>query len=232
MKKTIISLAILSLVSCSKTNTTEPEIPSTTVVTFDDASLDSTGNFYTSPYTSGIISLSNNYDEEYAYWEGFAISNNTDTIEGSYLNQYSVISGNAHSGSNFAVAYAGFSIPTEIVSDSDITPVRLFINNTTYVYKTILNGNSFSRAFTDGDYYSVTFTGISSTGDTTGTVTTYLADFRNGNHYIADTWNEVSLLPLGICRRIVLTFYSTDTGDFGINTPCYATIDDFEYIRQ
>lgn len=129
------------------------------------------------------------------------------------------------------MAYAGFSIPTEIISDSDITPVRLFINNSTYVYKTILNGNSFSRAFTDGDYYSVTFTGISSTGDTTGTVTTYLANYRNGTHDIVNTWHEIPLHSLGTCRRIVLTFYSTDTGDFGINTPCYATIDDFEYIK-
>lgn len=231
MKKLFISLAILSLVSCSKDNTSEPEKPSTTIVSFDDAPLDSTGNFYTSPYIAGIISLTNNYDEVNAYWEGFAISNNTDTIEGSYLNQYSVVSGNAHSGNNFAVAYAGFSIPTEIVSDSDIIPIRLFINNTTYVYKTLLNGNAYSRAFTDGDCYSVTFTGISSTGDTTGTVTAYLADFRNGKHDIVNTWHEIPLLDLGTCRRIVLTFYSTDTGDFGINTPCYATIDDFEYIQ-
>lgn len=228
MKKLFFfALAFLALASCSKNNS-EPSI----TISFEDALLDSTGCLYMTPYRSGIISFPNNYDSTYSYWEGFAVSNNTDTLDGSPLNQYSVVSGAAHSGSNFAVAYAGFSIPTEIVAENDIKPNSIFINNSTYVFNTILNGNPYSRAFTDGDYYNVTFTGISADGDTTGSVTAYLADFRNGQRDIVKSWQSVNLTPLGTCRRIVLSFYSTDQGDYGINTPCYAVLDDFCYNQQ
>ena len=59
----------------------------------------------------------------------------------------------------------------------------------------------------------------------TGSVDYYLADFRDGKTYINKEWVEVDLTPLSDATTVMITFDSTDKGQFGVNTPKYVFID-------
>ena len=56
----------------------------------------------------------------------------------------------------------------------------------------------------------------------------YLADYRfadNSLDYILDTWTFVDLKPLGEVATLEFALSSSDTGDFGMNTPAYFCLD-------
>ena len=68
----------------------------------------------------------------------------------------------------------------------------------------------------------------------TGDVTLYLADFRFGDNsqdYIIDAWTAVNLSSLGQVKTLEFSVSSSDTGDFGINTPTYFAIDNIAIDR-
>jgi Domain of unknown function (DUF4465)/Secretion system C-terminal sorting domain len=62
------------------------------------------------------------------------------------------------------------------------------------------------------------------------TVETYLADFRNSDNsfdYILQNWRWVDLRLLGAVDSVVFSMASSDNGGFGMNTPAYFVIDEF-----
>lgn len=70
--------------------------------------------------------------------------------------------------------------------------------------------------------------GIDEQGTETGTVEYYLADYRSENAddwKLNDTWEWVDLSELGQIASIYFTMESSDTGDYGINTPTYFCLD-------
>jgi hypothetical protein len=83
----------------------------------------------------------------------------------------------------------------------------------------------------DPDFLSVTISSWKNNGNAGDTsITVYLADFRdanNANDYILNTWKWVDLSVFGAVDSFGFNFYSSDTGDFGINTPLYFCIDNF-----
>ena len=116
------------------------------VINFDDVNLDSTG-FWNGSDLSGIyveeaFSFNNNYNVEYAYWSGFSISNVQDDTTGSSINQYGVSSGYAYSGSNFAVAYSDANVSFDLK-----TLDGFYINNSTFAYQSMLNGDAYAKKF-------------------------------------------------------------------------------------
>ena len=90
------------------------------------------------------------------------------------------------------------------------------------------------------DFFRVTITGFDApdaTGNQTGSLTRYLADYRDdksdnpdgvlfgGADYVLADWVEVDLTALGGARSFSLSFETTDIGTFGPNTPAYLAID-------
>jgi hypothetical protein len=114
------------------------------------------------------------------------------------------------------------------------TVLGFAINNSTYAYKTILNGDAFSKKFggttgNDTDWYKLVVHGIKN-GVEVAQKDVFLADYRfsnNSQDYILKDWTWVDLSSFGKITSIKFSFESTDMGQWGINTPTYACIDSF-----
>jgi len=73
--------------------------------------------------------------------------------------------------------------------------------------------------------------GINESGEVVNTAEIYLADFRFGDNskdYISNVWNEIDLSDFGFVKKLVLSFSSSDTGMYGMNTPAYLCIDNIK----
>ena len=202
------------------------------VINFDDVNLDSTG-YWNGSDLSGIyieeaFSFNNNYNTEYASWSSFSISNVQDDTTGSWSNQYGVSSGYAYSGSNFAVAYSDAYVSFDLK-----TLDGFYINNSTFAYQSMLNGDAYAKKFggysgDDQDWFMVSVIGMV---DTLAiySLDFYLADFRfayNTQDYILNEWSWFDLSSLGNVNSIRFKFSSSDVGEYGMNTPAYFCMDD------
>ncbi|MFM8953572.1 MAG: DUF4465 domain-containing protein [Planctomycetaceae bacterium] len=214
-----------------------PALASPVVVTFDDLTLSGSNSYdnggpttNTDGWTSQGTFFGNNFTDwgdGFTSWDGFAYSNVNDATTPGFTNQYAAFTGTAFSGTIYAITYAGAQAFINL--PAGYRPGSLRITNTTYTAFDLIDGSGFSRPFGPGDSLRVTFTGYSgssATGLTTGSTTFYLADFRNGGSTIVNTWELLDLTPLGSAVSIGLAWESTDVGEFGINTPQYAAIDD------
>jgi len=75
-------------------------------------------------YASGNIFLPNIYDDIWDSWTGWSISNTTDTVTSSFVNQYSSISGSGNGGSEgYAVAYEGISLQSVLAVRMGLTRI-------------------------------------------------------------------------------------------------------------
>lgn len=210
------------------------------VVDFADVSL-AANSFHnggpstnTTGWSSNGVSFGNSFDASYGgFWNGFSYSNVNDTQDGAFTNQYAAFTGTAFSGSIYAVAYPGSHAFVNVPPGH--TPASVRVTNTTYTALDMANGSGFSRKFGPGDFLTVTFTGYNATGASgspTGSVTFYLADFLAGRSTIVNTWELLSLGGLaggGVPQSIGLSWASSDVGQYGINTPTYAAIDDLTF---
>lgn len=186
------------------------------------------GTDYNQQFTSGTVKFDNTYTAEYSSWKGFGYSQLADsTVEGTYLNDMYVYgTAGAANSKTFAVAYsdgATITFPSEVDLES------VMVNNSTYTYKVIRDGNGYSTAFKDGDWFNVIFTGYDEDGREVGNTQYLLADFRDGKNYICKEWTKVDLSVLKNAKVIKLTFDGTDRGDWGLNTPTYVCIDNLEF---
>lgn len=213
---------------------------SRSVATFEDVALgeqgfwngndlsgeEDSGNYYGS-FTSSVFSFDNIYTAEWGSYMGFACSSLTDTVTSGYMNQYSPKAGEGANGSaQFALAYEDGAVFNCTYKEgyTKNTLKSVMVTNGTYVYNEIRDGGAYSKKFESGDWFKVTFTGYK--GETeTGSVDYYLADFRDGKTYINKEWVEIDLTPLADATTVMITFDSTDKGQFGVNTPKYVFID-------
>lgn len=97
-----------------------------------------------------------------------------------------------------------------------VQPVKMTITNTAWAYWAMKNGSAFSAAFGAADWQLLTIHGIAP-DKTETTVEVYLA--RNGE--ILNKWKEVDLTGLGTVTAVYFTFASSDSGQWGMNTPAY-----------
>jgi hypothetical protein len=196
-------------------------------------------------FDSGQARFNNLYDDSfYAYWEGFAYSNTTDTTTEDYTNQFSAYPGSGADNSTvYGVGYQpgpyGYGTVPTITFPEEIRIIQAAITNTTYAYYTMAKGYFTAKKFggdtgDDKDWFLLTFTGKDSDGNVTGTVAFYLADFRFDNNafdYILDEWTTVDLSGLGRVKSIEFALTSSDTDPdpaIGMNTPSYFAIDNIE----
>lgn len=213
--------------------------------TFDNGKKYANKNFY---FVSDNLIFNNKYDTFFDYWSaGFAISSVTDTSVKNFSNLYSVISAKGNNNSKtYAVAQPNGIIKQHAFltggGNSGIKIYSLYINNTTYAYHSMLNGDFFAKKFggtsgNDKDFFLLQLIGYKTVlldtvktvvGDT---VDFYLADYRfddNSKDYIINNWTKVDLSSLGRIDSLGFLLTSSDTGQFGMNTPAFFCIDDIE----
>lgn len=236
------------------TNTSATTIDFEELTTFTGTSPQGGGSFYngndgsdatnTNGWTSQGVVFSNSYNGDslpaFDFWSGWSYSDVVNTTSPGFTNQYASFPGGGSdgmggvdAGGNYAVASGGgafFNVPSgSFLSSVDLT-------NTTYANLSMRDGDSFAKAFggasgNDPDFFRVTLTGFDSLdagGDAIGSVTADLADFTfadNSQDFILGSWTTFDLSTISSARSVALSFDSSDTGTFGINTPTYVAMD-------
>jgi hypothetical protein len=221
------------------------------VVTFDNNPLTNNSNWGGAGsgeigFTSGDAYFS--HTDSGSSWSGFVYSNRTDTTTAGYTNQFSAITGGGAQGSaNYGIGYVPIdwqsgtydpiaqtmSFGAVTGEDYNTTISGAYFSNTTYAYLSMRDGDSFAKKFggdsgNDPDYFKLMISGIDESGNYTGTVDFYLADFRfddNSQDYIVGDWTWVDLSVLGDVAGLEFSLESSDTGEYGINTPAYFAMD-------
>ncbi|MEQ9455464.1 MAG: DUF4465 domain-containing protein [Phycisphaeraceae bacterium] len=210
----------------------------TTTITFDDLIPPGPDYFTGAGFTTQNTQFTG------GVFAGWTYANVNNTTDPSFSNQYAAFTGTDFSGDgNYAIAFGNGSY---INLPPGRSPESAYITNTTYTALTIRDGNPFSKPFGgltggDPDRFTVTLTAYTQPngqGTTIGApVEVVLADYTfadNSLDFILNTWLEVDLTPLTQGNAgggsIGLSFFSTDTGDFGINTPTYIALDNLTLI--
>ena len=232
MRRFLFAIALLGVVACEP-DSVDPQPSPCEVENFENAMTSD----YAYGYENDTFKFEYFFNEEYAYWGGFAQSRvkDTDPANGIFANQYAVYNDAAASGDSFLVYYYdSYNEPCDIVLRKDVTLADVKINLTTYTYASITDEdiNTFARTFTDGDYLKVVFTAKKGT-DVTGVVECYVVDYRDGKREVATAWNSCSLRGLGTgYNRVSVTIETTDVGEWGANTPLYICLDDLSYFLR
>ncbi len=102
--------------------------------------------------------------------------------------------------------------------------VGVYVNLNSYSYYSIEYGDSFARAFTNGDSFTLTIHGVAPSGEEKE-VAVELAAYSNGNLTINRGWRYVDISSLGVINELYFTLKSTDSGAYGDNTPAYFCMD-------
>lgn len=129
----------------------------------------------------------------------------------------------------YLVAFYGFMMgerPVDMAftDGKSYEAVSVYINLNSYAYYSMEYGDAFARAFTNGDKFTLTIHGVSS-DETEKTVDVDLASYLNGDLTINRGWKYVDLSPLGVVNELYFTMSSSDSGDYGMNTPAYFCLD-------
>lgn len=248
-KRLIFSaLVVFVLTSCENEENEKDYL-----VTFEDVQLDESGYYngsdlkgvsstyelygqevteYLGGFISGNVNFVNIFNSTWHSWSGIACSNHINMDSIGFGNQYSVYSkSGANDSKKFAVVN---SDAASFVFNEEVSIQSFMINNATYTYHTVKNGNDgsgFARKFVENDYFAVKVTGYDSTNVETASLEVYLADFRNGLSYVCEDWTLVDLKALGNVKKISFSFISTDANEWGIKTPAYCCIDNIKYKK-
>lgn len=210
-----------------------------TIADFEDLTLApnsyNDGSGLAGDFTSGNAVFANQYDTSFFFWSGFAYSNMTDDTTPGLGNQYSAITGSGYGGSaNYAVADEYGNAKVRFTGAQAGQPISgLFVTNATYAYLSMRDGDAFAKKFggpngTDQDWFMLRVIGWYNGALKQNSVDFYLADFRSVDStqdYIVKDWRWLDLSPLGNLDSIQFLLSSSDTGQFGMNTPAYFCID-------
>ncbi|MEM9849875.1 MAG: DUF4465 domain-containing protein [Bacteroidota bacterium] len=188
-------------------------------------------------FTSGGLFLPNAFNPAFGSWSGWAISSDTDTLTPGFMNQYSSISGSGFNESdNYAVSFTGGSTSILELTGEVNAIDGFYVNNGTYGYLSMLEGDGFAKKFggvdgNDPDFFLLTIKKYKDGVLSTDSVDFYLADYRfedNTQDYIVADWTYVDISNLGIADSLQFRLSSTDNGQFGMNTPAYFCVDQIE----
>jgi len=225
-------LTFLFLAICLTTGTVNAQ-----TVDFEDLPLAAESFWNGSDGSGGFQSngtvFSNSYisDSGWESWDGFAYANLTDTAAEGFAAQYNAIPGSGVDGSQtYAVGYcsAFAAVPPTVTLESEQVVTGAYFTNSNWAYYSMKNGDDFAKKFTEGDWLKLTITGIDATGAETGAVEFKLADGEN----IINAWTWVDLSALGAVKELTFGLSSTDNGDYGMNTPAYFCMDDFNKVKN
>lgn len=215
-------------------------IHSQTISTFEDLTLGTdtfwNGSDLTESFVSSNVTFPNQYDTAYHIWSGFIYSNKKDSITAGSLNQQSAITAAGFNSSNYSVCNDyGYAFVNITGSSKGKLVDGLYVTNATYAYISMRDGDAFAKKFggttgNDPDWFKLTATGFLNGIPSKKTAEIYLADYRfpdNTQDYIVRDWRWFDLLPLGNIDSVQFSLSSSDTGQFGMNTPAYFALDNF-----
>lgn len=244
MKQTITSLTLFILTFFNLSSHAQ-----TQTVTFDNFILPANSYFQNSNDTvfkDGAVTF--RYGTGFGFWlSGTAYTNVKDTSNGTFNNLYGCAAYNSFSGANNATVQNGAIIT---FSTNSTLVAGFYITNTTYAWKTMKNGDSFSRKFGDTtgthsggsiaqgeypDWFKVLVKGYRGGNLLTDTVEFYLADYRaagTANDYIVKNWQFVNCASLGVIDSLTFELKSSDVGQFGMNTPAFFSIDNLTITQN
>ena len=213
--------------------------------TFDNLSLPQTDTFDNGANGLGGFShmnriFTNEYDTAWGTWSGWSLSNMRNDSTAGFENQYSAKPGHGVSFTpNYAVGYGNAYIKLEPAN----TISGAYFTNNAYAYFDMLEGSAFSKKFggtsgNDSDYFKLIVECFYK-GELSARSELYLADFRdndNSNDYIVDDWkyldfNNDSRSDV-LADSIAFSFESSDNGQWGMNTPAYFCMDDFNALSD
>lgn len=206
------------------------------VVDFEGAApLNSDGYYNGSDEEGGFSShgfhFATNYFSDYNYWSGTGLSNRTDTGFESYLlGQWNSTMGHGYKNSStYAVVYPqGESIEVEA---APATISGFYVGLNSYVRNAIEAGDGMTPgAFTTGDWYKLSIIGLDEKGGKKDTIDYYLADYRSASeadHYYIKDWSWIDLTKLGEVKGITFRLSSSRNNDYGMTTPGYFLMDNF-----
>lgn len=237
MNKNLKLMAIVSLVTLAGCSKSEERI---SIIDFEELVPGIEGYWNGSGGEEGFISgnglFVNFYDDEWDFWSGFSYSDHSDNLSGDYTNMFSSVTGSGDEGSEIYSTYYYMNVADTLRFFEPQTVDNISVANSTYAYMTMLNGNLFAKKFggedgTDPDWFRLKLTAIDTDGKPSMVYNIYLADFRSdndANDYISNQWNRIDMSESGYIYAIVFEIESSDTGDYGINTPAYVCIDNIE----
>lgn len=172
------------------------------------------------------------WHSDWSFWEGgWAVSNKTDSSRRGQAGLFQAITESGYNSSNYLIGQQG----SEIYLDASAkTPLNgFYITNTSFTYHSMNEGDQFAKKFgglngTDPDYFLLHILAKENGSWKADTVHFYLADFRNADpskDSILDSWAWVDLSKLGTADTLRFLLESSDTGEFGMNTPGFFAID-------
>lgn len=214
-------LILLTLASGMSTRGTE--------IDFSDLALASesfwNGSDYSGGFSTGGVFFNNDYiyypEWEMESWTGWSYSNVTSTASG-FSNQYSAITsgGIGGAGTNYAIAYVD-SANGAYLNLAMHQAIAMNVTNTAYAYHAMKSGDQFATAFGPDDWFKLTIRGYeeeNATGSETGSIEFLLANGTN----IVDGWVSIDLTSISAhARSLGFELTSSDTGEYGMNTPAY-----------
>lgn len=172
---------------------------------------------------------------------GIAFSQWNDMTTAGYTNQCSVFfgdnnkkNGGYNNSSTFTVGYASFygeEIASFMKFEDNAEKVfeSAYFTNNTYAVLSMETGDQFAKKFSheDKDWFKLIIIGYDKDGKETKTIEHYMADFRTADAKgISKTWEKVDLTELGKVNKVVFKMDSSDSGQWGMNTPAYFCMDE------
>ncbi|MDD5862036.1 MAG: DUF4465 domain-containing protein [Prevotella sp.] len=186
-----------------------------------------------SSFTSGNFVFDYSYDSRWGTKSGFIVSGKKATNFVDYTTAYNSCVGHGYDGSNnFAVYYPSYGTASSITAkDGSAQTISGFYGAVnTYVQNSILKGDNYAKAFTTGSWLRLDVIGTKA-DDSVDTLSFYLADYRSTDeaaHYYLKDWTWFDLSALGEVKSITFAFDGSDKGDYGLNTPTYVLVDNYD----
>jgi hypothetical protein len=203
------------------------------VVDFEEIPLDSDSIMAmsedTTSFTSKGFVFNYSYFPEWSYWSGTCVTGKKDTTFTDYRDQYNSCLGHGYAQSaNYAIVYPqGETID---VAEGQKVISGFYVAANAWLQHAILEGDGMTEgAFTTGDWYRLDIIGLDGE-EMKDTVSYYLADYRSDDeaeHYYVKDWTWIDLSALGEVSGITFRLSSSRYNNYGMTTPGYFLMDDF-----
>ncbi len=187
----------------------------------------------------------NSFNTQWNSWSGWAVSKSKDTSKVGFEAQYTAIPSKSLNNydSGYAVSYGRSVIRMPYNKDGWLVWLNLNYTNSTYPFKSMKNGDAFSKKFggitgNDKDYLKFYIIGYDANNKVVDTIGNeeyeklMLADFRNEPKYIQNKWVQTTQMFHDKIVRMEFQLESTDNGTFGMNTPGYFCLGDFRFMIE
>lgn len=170
------------------------------------------------------------WDDNWSYWAGgWAISNKTDSSRRGTDGLFQAVPEAGHQSANYLIGQQG----SEVYIDGNTALAGVYITNTSYAYHSINEGDQFSKKFggvsgNDPDYFLLHIIAKENGVWKADTVHFYLADFRSSDptkDSAVSSWTWIDLSKFGTADTLRFLLSSSDTGEFGMNTPGFFALD-------